>query len=601
MTVTLTDKSPASYMAAARKIRQEAPAGLRPIKVGVLATFTVEPIAPYWIVEAAQRGCAVDVHFGPYGQLEMPVLEPNSPFRRFDAEVVVVAARLEDLAPDLVWEFLGKTREQVDLGVRAVITRIQGLVEAIRSHSRAPILICNFAEPLFAVAGLAEPGLERSQRSVIAELNSALGTLSRTSTDTHIIDFAGCVSVVGTEAWTDLRMLYRARMPLGARAQVAFATLLARTVRALVTPARKCLVLDLDNTLWGGVIGEDGAGGIKLGEDHPGNVFKAFHRAVLALRDRGVILAIASKNNLADAMAVFEEHPDCLLRPQHFAAMEIHWEDKATSLRRIAQTLSIGTDALVFFDDNPVEREWVRTQMPEVAVIDVPDSPVAYVPALWNSEWFDALTISVEDRHRADMYVQEQARAGLHARHASVEEFLQDLAITVSIGAVGPETLPRVSQLIGKTNQFNLTTRRYTSAALEQMMADGAITLWLRARDRFGDNGLVGVALAVPADGQDRAVWRIDVLLMSCRVIGRRIETALLSELSRRVRRAGGRRLVGEFIPTDRNSMAASVYPDHGFVPADDAGRTWELALSEAAVPRPGFVTVHIADEEGQA
>jgi len=330
-----------------------------------------------------------------------------------------------------------------------------------------------------------------------------------------------------------------------------------------------------------------------MGADHPGTQFRAFQEYLQNLRDRGVLLAIASKNDRDEALQILATHPDCLLRPDVFSAVEIGWDDKATSLTNIARDLSIGTDSLVFFDDSAVEREWVRTRLPEVAVIDVPADPLEYVNAIESAELFDALGISGEDRARAMMYQAESRRQLLQTEGTSVEAFLAGLEIKVVIGAVGPETLPRVAQLIGKTNQFNTTTRRYAQAEIEKMIAGGAIAIWARVSDKFGDSGLVGVAITVPAPEN---VWRIDVLLLSCRVIGRGVESTLLSELARRVRQHGGRTLIGEFIPTARNEPAEGVFPENGFTPVAGSAGRWTFDLTNEG-PRPSpFINLTVND-----
>ena len=322
------------------------------------------------------------------------------------------------------------------------------------------------------------------------------------------------------------------------------------------------MVVECDETLWGGILGEEGLGGIHLSEEYPGNVFKDFQRKVLSLKNRGVLLAVASKNNEEDVMEVFEKHTDSVLKPNDFAAIQINWNDKASSLVQIAKDLDIGVDALAFFDDNPVERDWVRIQLPEVTVIDVPDSPLEYVQALDESSAFDQLYISEEDRVRPKMYREQNDRKYLQGQSISVDAFLEQLEMTATIGRVDANTLPRVEQLLAKTNQFNLTARRHTGSELQTMIDEGCVALWLRVSDRYGDNGLVGVAIAAP---QDADTWIIDSFLMSCRVMGRKVETALLSNLSRYVRERGGRTLLGEYIPTAKNNMVYKFYSSHSF------------------------------------
>jgi FkbH-like protein len=414
-------------------------------------------------------------------------------------------------------------------------------------------------------------------------VNTAVAEICAGVPRCSVLDVARAAAETGLSRWRDDRLAFLAKAPWSGDALTAVAKLTARSLRATFTTPKKCLVLDMDNTLWGGVIGEAGMEGIQLGPDYPGNVFVDFQRRVLSLRDRGVLLAAASKNNAADVETVLAEHPSCVLKRADFAAFEVHWEDKATSLRRIAQSLNIGLDALVFMDDNPVERAWVREQLPEVTTIELPASPMGYWKALDDAACFDSLALTAEDRQRAVMYAGEARRQELQSSAGNLDEFLRSLDLVLTVGCVDETTLPRVAQLLGKTNQFNLTTRRHDEAAIRDMSAQGT-GLWVRVRDRFGDAGLVGVVIAVP----DGDAWRVDTFLMSCRVIGRKVETVMLALLERVAALRGVPALTAEFIPTKKNQPAEKFLPEHGFTLH---GEHWRLIL---AAPRgiPEFYTI---------
>jgi len=584
--------TPAGYLKAARELESGPPTGLRPINVAILATFTAEFLRSYLMVESAKRGLEVKLYVAPFNQLEQQILNQKSPLYTFQPDVVVMAARLEEVAPVLTHRFLSLSKTAMERAIEEVQHRLRGLIEGLRQHRTALVLIFNYAVPAHLAAGLADPTLEQSQTSVIQRCNDALAQLCRSYPDVFVFNYARLLDEWGLWHWSDPKLWYLARVPFSAEAQLHIARRLARYLRAMYRPACKCLVLDLDNTLWGGVLGEDGLGGIALGEDYPGNVYKAFQQYLLTLRDRGILLAVASKNDEAEVLEVLKSHPDAVLKLQDFSAIQIHWCDKAASLTAIANELNIGTDALAFFDDNQVELEWIRSQMPEVTVIDAPSSPLGFIEAVEESGAFDQLTVSVEDRWRAELYQGEQVRKQLQTQSLSLDEFCHQLEITTTVGRVDVETLPRVAQLIAKTNQFNLTTRRHTTAEVQTMIASGAIALWLRVTDRFGDYGLVGVAIAVPAaSGQ----WVIDTFLLSCRVIGRRVETVLLGMLSRLVRERGGTTLIGEYRSTSKNTPASTFYADHGFEAMDgDGGRWfWDLTAS-GAIPLPEMMKVNV-------
>jgi FkbH-like protein len=556
------------------------PAGRR---VAVLASFTADFFKPYLTVEAARRGLPVKTWLAPYGQIEQQALDPASALHAEKSDVVLILPRIEDLAPELAFRFVALSAEQLEAARRQLVARLRTVLEAVRAAGGAKILLANFAQPAWLAAGLADASLEASQTGFLCGLNSDLAALCRSVPDTLVLDVCRAAAEVGLDRWRDERLDFLAKSPWSADAMVALARHAARRMRSWFLPRAKCLVLDMDNTLWGGVLGEAGVEGIQLGPDYPGNVFLDFQRRVLALRDCGILLAVASKNNAADVEEVFARHPSCLLKREHFAALEVHWEDKAASVRRIAATLNIGLDTLVFFDDNPAERAWVREQLPQVHVIEVPESPLGYARVLAECGCFDLPALTGEDRRRAELYVQDAQRDELKAQTTSLDDFLRGLEMTLTLGSVNAESLPRIVQLLSRTNQFNLTTRRHSAAEVQAMLDRGAIAIWARLRDRFGDNGLIAAAIAMP---EDEARWRLDTFLMSCRVIGRGVETALLAAVERLVRARGGRALLAEYLPTSKNQPAAQLLPSHGFSPAHGSATLWQHPLAAArAVP----------------
>jgi FkbH-like protein len=556
------------------------------MRLAVLSTYTAQLLAPYLKVEGAGRGLKIDPWFAPYGQIEQPVLDESSAFHTHRPDVVVVLLRLEDAVPALAERFLTRGPEVIAAAIDALRLRLESLIAALRRHSQAALFISNFPAPARKSAGLADASLELSQPAAVANANAMLAGLSRRFANVFVFDFAQIVSIHGLRHWLDPKLLFLGRIPFGVSGQIATARGMARMVRALLCAPLKCLALDLDNTLWGGILGEDGPGGIALGEDYPGNVYKAFQRYLLELKDRGILLAIASKNNEAETRELIATHPDMLLRLEDFAAVRINWDEKSASLRAIATELNIGADAIAFFDDNPAERAEVLARLPEVTVLDVPTDPLGYIDAIEEGGAFDRLTLSAEDRRRSALYVQQQHRVEAAGQFESREDFLRSLEMVATIGSVDSVTLQRVAQLIAKTNQFNLTTRRHSAAAIEEMMHTGEC-LWLRLEDRFGDNGLTAVAIALPEGG---AAWRIDTFLLSCRIISRGAETALLAQLLARIQARGGAEAFGDYVPSAKNALCAEFYPSHGFEPAGT--HRWRLELAAHRVETPPFITL---------
>jgi FkbH-like protein len=365
-----------------------------------------------------------------------------------------------------------------------------------------------------------------------------------------------------------------------------YADFVARTIAAIRGRSRKCLVLDLDNTLWGGVIGDDGLTGIELGQGSPaGEAFVAVQRMALELRARGVVLAVCSKNEDDAARLPFREHPDMILKEDHIAVFQANWTDKAANLRAIAQTLNIGIDSLVFLDDNPAERMQVRGELPLVAVPELPEDPAQYPRALAAAGYFEAVSFSKEDRERAAYYQANAERAAMLSATANLDEYLASLDMVCTIGRVDPISRSRVTQLINKSNQFNLTTRRYAEREVEAMETDPRRhAIQVRLVDRFGDNGIIGVVIA---DRQGQA-WDIDTWLMSCRVLGRRVPEAVLSHLVEAARADGASILSARYVPSAKNRMVAEHYRTLGFAYAGDGpgGETrWRLDLDAFQAP----------------
>ena len=388
------------------------------------------------------------------------------------------------------------------------------------------------------------------------------------------------------------------RLPIAADRQIA----LAREWVSLLAPAlgrsAKALVVDLDNTLWSGVVGEDGVDGVRSDDGYPGAFHRALQRAMLDLRERGVLLAIASKNNEADAMAALRNHPDLLLRPEHFSAIRCNWRDKAANLREIAAELNIGVDSLVFLDDNPAERDQVALELPETHVLDPLEPPRDLERTVRECALFERLWVSEEDRRRGEQYAAQAARKEAMGSVTSLADYYRALDQVVSIEACSPATVERIAQLTQKTNQFNLTTRRYTAAQIEALAARKDRKVYgVRVADRYGDNGLVGVCIL--ADGGESL--DIDTLLLSCRVIGRTVEDAVLAFLAELCRDEGYRELRGRFLPTAKNAPAADFFSRHEFRQLHDAGADgslWSLAASARRPACPAWIRLETPQQD---
>ncbi len=585
--MTANPLKPAEYLRRAREI--EAAGAETARKLAVISTFTAELLRPYIVVESDRLGCLVRPWFGPFGQLEQLVLDDASPLWEQSPDVLWIAARLEDVDRHLVHDgpAIGPvaTRERL----AAIRTRLVNLAAAARAKHRASILVSNLAQDAPHDLNVFDANDPDGFGHLLAECNRQLARDLAQIPDAHVFDYSGTQRRSGTSSWSDPKLWYMARSGSSAGNMIPLARQLSRAIAALLRPAAKCLVLDLDNTLWAGVLGDDGPDGIKLGDDYPGNVFKDFQAALLGLRNRGFLLAIASKNDEQTVLEMLDSHPEMVLKREHFACIAANWDPKPANLRAIAQSLNIGLDALVFLDDNPVERAAVRADLPMVHVVELPPDPLGYLAALGEIAALDRPRLLQEDRQRAEMYQNESLRKQVQQQAPSVDEFLHGLQMTAQVGQCDATTLERTGQLIQKTNQFNLTTRRHNIDEVRRFMdSPDAAVAWLRLKDRYGDLGLVCVGIVERLDNE---TWAVDTLLMSCRVMGRHVEDAFLSYLAELARAGGARRLRGIFRRTAKNTPVLEFYSQRGFAQlSSDGEQVYEAEVSERAFAWPEVI-----------
>lgn len=588
----------ARYVEIAHELNATGPAasGLPELRVAVLRNFTVEPLVPVLAGEIARAGFHPVFYVGDFDAIQADVLNPASPLYAFGPQLVIVAQWLETLSPALTTSYLSTPPEERGAERERLRAQARELLSALNDHLRAPVLINNFPLPAEPTLGILDAQSRGYQTHAILQLNADLLELANELGNVSIVDFMRLFAVLGSANAVDRRYWLIARAPIAHKALIPVGTEYAKFVRALKGKTRKCLVLDCDNTLWGGIVGEDGLAGIKLGPDYPGSCFVELQHEILNLYNRGVLLALCSKNNEADVLEVLREHPDSVLREHHFAARRINWDDKVTNLRRIAAELDIGLDSLVFVDDNPFEADYVREQLPEVAVVALPPKAYAsYRSLLTQPGYFDSLAFTAEDRRKTQMYSENRARRELESSSTSLEEYLAKLGIEVDIAAPTEIDLPRVAQLTQKTNQFNLTTRRYSEGEIRAFVADEHSDVFaLKVRDRIADLGLVGVAI-VRYDGAEA---EIDSFLLSCRAIGRGVEDALLATVVRHAAEKDARRIVATYVPTARNGLVRDFYERHGFAAdGDAAGATrWSAPAESPGLAIPSWIHVRNGD-----
>lgn len=572
--------TPAVYQRLARGIESIEGAQTR---VHLLSSFSAQFLVPYLRVEAYRLGLRIEATLGPFGQFEQELHDERSGLWVPGTRVVVVLMRPEDVDPALDHSPPAAAPAE---HLAAVRERLLGLLRELRRRTTAVLLVANAAPP----SALDASYLGALGHAVL-EHNLLLAQAIAQISDAHVFDWAGAVADYGASRFEDRRLWYLGRVACGAEASAVVARRLARHLGALLLPRAKCVVVDLDDTLWGGVLADDGIEGIQLGDDYPGNVFKDFQRRLKDLSGRGVLLAVASKNHEPLAREAFDRHPEMVLRWEDFAALRINWNPKAQSLREIAQELNIGIESLVFLDNDPVECASVRAEAREVTVACLGRDPLGFERILSGIAALDRVGVTAEDEGRARMYQGERHRREQQVRAQSRAEFLAGLAMKATVGLCDATTLPRIVQLIGKTNQFNLTTRRRGMEDVRALAGAASSRVGhLRLADAYGDLGLACVGIL--RQDETAADWLIDTFLMSCRVMGRGVEEAFLSYLGECARGAGASRLIGEYLPSAKNGIVSGFYSEHGFRPqaGEDGGRRFVIELSGGALPWPSHI-----------
>jgi FkbH-like protein len=536
--------------------------------IAIAATFTADPIVPYLGCALAEAGSPAYVSMLPYNQVHQLCADWKAICGESEPNTLVILWRIEDLLRKPFQAFLRGDKDALAAALNEVVI-LGEAVHHLRSAFRGSIIVSTPPFPhspdhhIQAARSVREAGA--FHRRIIDEW---IGQVSRAG-NVLVLDLDSLQRYFGIEQSLDHRKWYLYRQPYTEAFWNELGRQLAINLTRQRVAAKKCIVVDCDNTLWGGIVGEDGLAGIALGEDYPGSVFRDFQHQLLTLRSQGVMVALCSKNNEADVWEVFDGHDGMLLKREHIVAHRINWQDKVSNICSLAEELNIGLDSFVFVDDSPFEIAHISEALPMVTCLQVPSDVALFPRTIGAFRLFDQEHISAEDRVRSDLMIQERERKGL-STSLSPQEFRKALALVVEISECRPEHVARITQLINKTNQFNLTTRRKTSAEVVELSSQPSWTvLAVRVADRFGDYGLVGVVLLHEVE----AAMEIETLLMSCRVLGRGVEEAIFAKIADIARAKGADVIVGEYIPTKKNAMVSGLYKDHHFLESD--GGRW--------------------------
>ena len=560
----------------------------RKIRIGLLSSFTINGLKEILQVKSAERNISCKVYEAPYNQYSQEILNQDSNLYKFLPEITFLLIDTRNIFGDVFRFPYSISRSDREKFVAKKINEIENLAEKFVARTNSKLVITKLNVPSFSPYGIFESKTEYGFHEMIEDFNRKLSKNYLNSENVYIYDFEKFVAKMGEENVFNYSQFFFGDLKISMEFLPAFGEDLMKYLIGFLGITKKCIVLDLDNTLWGGIVGEDGFNGIKLGPEPPGNAFMEFQRVLLSLHQRGIILAINSKNNFEDAIKVIKEHPYMILREEHFASMRINWKDKVTNMKELIKEINIGSDSLVFIDDDPVNREFVKSIFPEILVIDLSNDPSTYASKIENIIDFSVLKITDEDKNRGKMYFKQKAISELQESTPDLKTFLSQLDLNIIIKEVDEFTLPRVSQLILKTNQFNLTTKRYQESNIEKMIHDpNFIVGCAQVEDKFGDNGITGVFIIKKENEKE---WIIDTFLMSCRIMGRDIEKGILTYIVNKAKENKIERIKADFLPTQKNKPIENFLPNNEFIKEGDS---WVYTI-KSELKFPEYLTVKV-------
>lgn len=557
------------------------------LRIAFLRTYTTEPLDPWLEFEGELQGFKVVGYHAPFGTVRQEA-HAGSGLVQHRPDVTVVMLQREDLDPALSKPLAALSVADQEGLAQDVHASMVDLLSVMRGAVSGQVVMTVLPDSQPAALGLFDVMSERSEQAWWARLKIRLAsTLRERLPGVNLLDLDDVQAQVGRQAFFDQRFWRTARAPFGPQAAREVARRIVAVGTVTKQPKLKVIVLDADNTLWGGIVGEDGLHGIGLGPDYPGNAYVAFQRRLLDLQQRGFVLALCSKNNEADVLQVLREHPHQLLREEHFVARRVNWSPKPDNLRALADELNLGLDSFVFVDDSEHECLAVSHALPQVRVVRVPPHPLAVPGCLDRLARLEVLSVTAEDLAKTQMYAQERERRALESRFAGpggdMDAYLRSLDMRMQVLLNDEAQVARISQLTQKTNQFNLTTRRCTESQMAEFIRSPRyLVAHFTLADRFGNSGVVGVAI-FERESPDTA--RLDTFLMSCRVIGRGAESAFLECLLAELVASGVAQVGAEYLPTAKNALVKDFLPTHGFAPAGSPDG-WLRSLSDAP-PRP--------------
>jgi len=573
------------YMNKSKEITKELD---KKIRIGLLSSFTINGLKEILQVKSAERDISCMIYEAPYNQYSQEILNQNSNLYKFLPEITFLIIDTRSIFGEIFRFPYSISSSEREKFVEEKFDEIKNLIDKFVEKTNSKLVITKLNVPSFSPNGIFESKIEYGFHNMVEDFNQKIMKNYLNSENVFVYDFDKFVAKNGEDNVFDYSQFFFGDLKISIEYLPVLGQDLMKYLIGYLGITKKCIVLDLDNTLWGGIVGEDGFNGIKLGPEPPGNAFMEFQRVLLSLHQRGIILAINSKNNFEDAIKVIKEHPYMVLKEEHFASMRINWKDKVTNMKELVKEINIGLDSLVFIDDDPVNREFVKSVFPEILVVDLSNDPSTYAFKIENIIDFSVLKITDEDRNRGKMYLKQKKINELEESASDLQTFLSQLDLKIFIKDVNEFSLPRVSQLILKTNQFNLTTKRYQELDVEKMIQDpNFIVGCAQVEDKFGDNGITGVFIIKKENEKE---WRIDTFLMSCRIMGRDVEKGIMAYIVNKAKENKIEKIKADFLPTQKNKPIENFLPDCEF---KKDGDSWTYTI-KSEVKFPEYLSVKV-------
>ena len=567
-------------------------------RIAILGGSTTHDIKDALELFLLHHGIRCTFYESEYAQYWQDAMFPNPELEAFRPDIIYIHTSNRNISR---YPLLSECAEEVDALLEAEFAKFSGMWDRLRQVYACPVIQNNFEYPFWRLLGNRDAADFHGRVHFLTRLNLRFAQYSQENDSFFINDVNYLSASYGLEQWSDPFYWHMYKYALALPAIPYLAHSVANIIKSLYGKNKKAFALDLDNTLWGGIVGDDGAENLQVGQETSmGQVYSEFQEYIKAHKQLGVILNVVSKNETENAMAGLNR-PDMTLKPDDFIMIKANWEQKSQNIIDIAHTLSLLPESFVFVDDNPAEREIVRQQIPNAAVPEIGEQPERYIRAIDRMGYFEVTQLSGDDAARNEMYQQNAARSRAEVSFADYGEYLQSLGMQAEIQAFAPMYLSRIAQLTNKSNQFNLTTRRFTQAEIEAVAQDDRyITLYGKLVDRFGDNGVVSVAIGEILQKPEGSLCDITLWLMSCRVLKRDMEFAMMDELVRQCRMRRITRVVGHYYPTAKNAMVREFYAVQGFTleREDEHGnRTYILDNLPDYTPRNRYIAVN---EEGK-